>query len=383
LTSNDIISFIQDLTSPSKPIATGPDEVETAVTGRCNLSCQYCYYADFMQKRGDLPTERWLAFFEELGQLCVRRVTITGGEPFLRPDLFRLIDGIIENRMRYRILTNGTLITDEIISAFREGKRRKRLDFIQVSIDGSCAEIHDLSRPRSFDRALHGLRLLKNAGFPVTVRVTLNPHNIRDIENIARLLIDDVGIDNFMVNETDESGAACNNPISVVLSDEDRLYARKIFSSLIRKYEGKISSTYGPLAVVKKLKDIDTCIAQGKTEIPGGGTISCCGRVFGKIAVLHDGTMVPCINLPTLVMGVIGMHPLKEVWITSPAINAVRLLWKVPLSGLPECNGCKYLEYCLGGCPSISLRIHGRLTGIDPMWCYKKYFERGEEYGNI
>ena len=123
-----------------------PRSVDIAITGRCNLRCKYCFYADEMTALSDQPTERWLALFAELGELAVQRVTLTGGEAFTRPDLFDLIDGIVENRMRYSILTNGTLITDDVLKEFRVGKRRLRLDAVQVSIDGSNAQTHNRSR---------------------------------------------------------------------------------------------------------------------------------------------------------------------------------------------------------------------------------------------
>jgi MoaA/NifB/PqqE/SkfB family radical SAM enzyme len=153
-------------------VMSSPKHVDIAITGKCNLACQYCFYADEMVARKNLPTERWLSFFNELGQLGVMTVCLTGGEVFTRPDLFELIDGIIANRMRYSLLSNGTLITEETLKQFEVGKRRQRLDSIQISVDGSSAEVHDLSRPKSFGRALRGLKLLKEAGYPVTVRVS-------------------------------------------------------------------------------------------------------------------------------------------------------------------------------------------------------------------
>lgn len=90
--------------------------------------------------------------------------------------------------------TAGSLNTEETLAAFGVGKRRMRLDSIQVSIDGSCAAIHDRSRPPvSFERAMRSLRLLKASGFPVTVRVTINRHNVDDLPAIARLLLEEVG----------------------------------------------------------------------------------------------------------------------------------------------------------------------------------------------
>jgi MoaA/NifB/PqqE/SkfB family radical SAM enzyme len=110
--------------------------INIALTGRCNLRCKYCFYADEMTALRDLPTDKWLAFFEELGRLKVMDVTLTGGEVFTRRDLFELIDGVVANRMRYTLLSNGTLIDEKMLAKFEEGKRRLRLNSIQISIDG-------------------------------------------------------------------------------------------------------------------------------------------------------------------------------------------------------------------------------------------------------
>lgn len=50
-------------------VMSSPKHVDIAITGKCNLACQYCFYADEMVARSNLPTERWLSFFEELGRL--------------------------------------------------------------------------------------------------------------------------------------------------------------------------------------------------------------------------------------------------------------------------------------------------------------------------
>ena len=140
--------------------------VNIAITGRCNLRCKYCFYADEMTALRDLPTDRWLAFFEELGGLKVMDVTLTGGEVFTRRDLFDLIDGVIANRMRYNLLSNGTLIDEKMLAKFDEGKRRLRLNSIQISIDGSTAEINDQSRPKSFDACGAWFEDAERSGFP-------------------------------------------------------------------------------------------------------------------------------------------------------------------------------------------------------------------------
>lgn len=363
-----------DLTLPPEGLSNAPKSVDLSLTGGCNLKCRYCFYADSMAARSDLPTGRWLSFFEELGILGVQRVSLSGGEVFVRPDIFTLIDGVIENRMRFSILSNGTLITEEVINALQEGKRRLRLDSIQVSIDGSSAGIHDLSRPpHSFDRAVRGLRLLVEAKFPVTVRVTLNHHNITDLENIAHLLIDDIGLLGFSTNEAEMMGTARCNGENIMLSVAERNSAMEVLTRLDERYGGRIGAQAGPLSRAKMFRDIEGRMARGETGIPGRGTLCSCGGVFSKMAVLHDGTMVPCNLLPALTMGVIGLHSLQDAWMRSPAINAVRRRWDVPLSALEECKDCQYTGFCTGGCPASVMAKSGRLIGIDPLSCYREY----------
>ena len=215
------------MSEPAAPVSlprvpSVPSSVEIAITGRCNLSCKYCFYADEMVALSDLPTERWLAFFEELGRLAVQRVTLTGGEVFTRPDLFELIDGVVANRMRYSLLSNGTLISEKVLQQFEIGRRRLRLDSIQLSVDGSRAEVHDKSRPGSFERTMRALRLLRQAGFPVVVRVTINRHNVDDLENIARLLLDEMGLDSFGTNEAFHCGIVERQEEGIVLTPAQR-----------------------------------------------------------------------------------------------------------------------------------------------------------------
>ena len=363
---------VRDFTVPPPGIPGAPNDVDLGITGRCNLSCRYCFYADSMKEKHDIPLPAWQAILAELGDLAVQRVCLSGGEVFLRDDLFAIIDSVIGNKMRYSILTNGTLLTEKVIKKFDTGKRRLRLDSIQVSIDGSKAEIHDLSRPqKSFDRAVHGLRLLVDAKFPATVRVTLNRHNIDDLEGIARLLIDDIGLSGFSTNEAGPMGTARCHGGNIVLTHEQRRSAMKTLAELSERYGNRISATAGPLAMAEMVAELDRLRAAGETRQEGRGTLCSCGGVFSKMAILHDGTMVPCNLLPTLVMGVAGMHSVKEAWLHSPAINSVRYRYEVPITAIPTCTGCTYTGFCAGGCPAIVMAEKGRLLGIDPLSCYR------------
>ena len=130
------------------PVMRTPRNVQIEITARCNLRCRYCYFFNNPEvEYRDLSTEEWLTFFDELGRAGVMRLSLAGGEPFIREDLPELLEGIVRNRLRFSLLSNGGLIDDEI-AAFIAGTGR--CDYVQVSVDGSCPETHDAGRGVEF-----------------------------------------------------------------------------------------------------------------------------------------------------------------------------------------------------------------------------------------
>jgi SynChlorMet cassette radical SAM/SPASM protein ScmE len=172
---------------------------------------------------GDLPAAAWLQFFEELNRCAVTEVTLAGGEPFIRGDLKEIISGIVRNRMRFQILSNGTLIDDEIASFIAS---TGRCNYVQVSIDGSMPESHDVMRGRgSFAKALQGLMTLRRHGVPAAVRVTIHRKNVHDLEGIAKLLLEDLRLSSFGTNSVGAMGLCRKNAEMVQLTTEERVLA--------------------------------------------------------------------------------------------------------------------------------------------------------------
>ena len=350
---------------------SSPRHVDIAVTGRCNLSCAYCFYADEMTSRTDLPTERWLALFQELGNLRVMTACLTGGEAFTRPDFFELVDGIIANHMRYSILSNGTLINEKTLAEFEKGKRRQRLDSIQISIDGSSAEVHDHSRPSSFERALRGLKLLNGAGLPLTVRVTINRFNYTDLESTARLLLEELDLPGFSTNEAYPCGATNRYQDEMLLNPLQR---RQVMDTLLRlneRYQDRISASAGPLVLAQEECAIHDAQLRGEKEFLGRGRLTACGGVFEQIAILHDGTIVPCHVISGLHLGNILTDDLGEVWRSSPLMQALRQRREISLDTIEPCQDCNFKGYCSGGCPGGALFLNGDFNTRNPMDCYR------------
>ena len=121
--------------------------------------------------------------------------------------------------MRFSVLTNGTLVTDEI-SEFLVSTGR--CNSVQVSIDGSIPMTHEVFRGKgTFAKALNGLKSLMKYNLPVTVRVTVHKYNIDDLEAVTKLLLEDIGIPSFSTNSASFMGLCRQNAEQVQMTAED------------------------------------------------------------------------------------------------------------------------------------------------------------------
>jgi len=161
-----------------------------SVTSRCNQSCLHCaVYADHFTYGPDLTTDQWLAFIEHMADLKIFRVKISGGEPFVREDIFDILDALYEKPIRMSINTNATLIDTE--RARKIGRYSDKLDDVMVSLDGATAASHDALRgPGAFEAALEGIECLIDHVNNVNAYATVTRFNYRELEEITRLAAD-------------------------------------------------------------------------------------------------------------------------------------------------------------------------------------------------
>ena len=357
--------------------ADGPKSLDLSLTGRCNLHCAYCFYSQEMKSLQDLPQDEWRSFFKELQDLSVRDVCLSGGEVFLRPDLWELIDALTDCRLRYSLLTNGTLVTADTLAQFEAGKRRQRLSSIQISIDGSCADVHDKSRGQgSFEKAIRGLRLLRDAGFPVTVRVTINRHNVDDLDNIARLLLEEIKIPSFGTNDAMPMGAGCDNQKTITLMPRQQVKAMKTLARLAGQYDGRITATAGPLAKWRSYQEMEHARATGEMSTRWQmGYLTACGCMYGKLSVHHNGIITPCNILAGMELGRINRDALKDIWKTHPLLQSLKDRRQIPMTEVPGCEDCEWAPYCNGSCPGLAYELTGDVSRANPHDCYRRFLK--------
>jgi len=154
------MSGLSSAESEIAPMKPGPQQAIIAVTYRCNARCTMC---DIWQKEPVAEIEP-SAYYHLPASL--REINLTGGEPFLRDDLDKIVAVLAERTPRARIVisSNGLLTERLAETAPRLKKIAPRLG-VRVSIDGD-RETHDRLRgvPGAHDKAWASLAALRAAG---------------------------------------------------------------------------------------------------------------------------------------------------------------------------------------------------------------------------
>ncbi|WP_300040414.1 SynChlorMet cassette radical SAM/SPASM protein ScmE [Methanospirillum sp.] len=352
-----------------------PKSIDVDITSRCNLHCKYCFHRTSPADTGrEISASEWTKFFEECGNAGVMTITIGGGEPFIKKDLPDIIRGIVANRMRFVLLSNGGLITPEIANFIAS---TGRCDYVQISIDGSCAAVHDRFRGTgAFDGAIRGITILKEAGAPVTSRITIHRYNLDDLENAVHLLLDEINMGVISTNSVSNQGLARENEEEVSLTPAETCIAMEKIIELAKLYNNRITATAGPLSQGREFQEMERARLDGRT-IPGRGFLSGCGCMWNKMAVRPDGTYVPCGMLSHIELGKINQDRLLDIWQNHPEFTRLRQRYTIPLSKFPDCIDCGYQMVCTGNCPADGYSSTGDVYVPSPNGCLKKFLTDG------
>ena len=153
-----------------------------AVTDRCNLRCTYCMPAEgiaYLPEKKLLSWEEMLRIVHVLNQLGIRKVRITGGEPFVRPGLMEFLQELakIEN-LEICLTTNGVLLENHLDSLQNLGIKN-----VNLSLDSLDSErFFKITRRNDFDQVYRNLMRMIEANFIVKLNaVVMHGMNETDI----------------------------------------------------------------------------------------------------------------------------------------------------------------------------------------------------------
>lgn len=129
------------------------------VTKACNLRCLHCYSISGEKLKHELSFEEIKNIIDQSKALGALRIFFTGGEPFMRADILKILKYADDNNFAIYISTNGTLLNKKIARSLNS---LRHLRTLQISIDG-LEKTHDIIRNKkgTFNKAISSAKLIK------------------------------------------------------------------------------------------------------------------------------------------------------------------------------------------------------------------------------
>ena len=157
------------------------------VTQSCDLACKHCRAAaQPIAHPDELTNEEGKELIDQIADMGVPIFVFTGGDPMKRKDVFELIRYAAGKGVQVALTPSATpLLTREAIFKLKEAG----LVRLGISLDGSCAEIHDKFRglPGAWARTIQAIAWANEAGIPIQVHTTISRHNAHDLDNLCAL----------------------------------------------------------------------------------------------------------------------------------------------------------------------------------------------------
>ena len=317
-----------------------PLHVMLELTNQCNLWCRHCYIADRPPK-SELTLAEYRDVLDQLADEGTLFLTLTGGEPLIRPDFFEIASYARRKEFALTIFSNGTLITPEVADRLRELCPQR----VEISILGGCASTHDgiTQVGGSFDRAVRGAALLVERGVKVQLKTTWMRENIEESGQI-HALTEEMGASfrggTLIINRRDGSAETTN---LLVTEDQLRAMAQRSYD----ENPERVVPPDPPRLTEEQQQFMIPC---------GTGQTSCRIDSYGNI---H-----PCAAID-ISLGSLREKRFSHIWHGSEELEKIRA---IRVSDLAECSSCELYMRC-NRCPGQVMMETGSLLTASGQAC--------------
>lgn len=332
-------------------------EMDIHLTNRCNLLCKTCCYSSNELRLGELTKKQLMAVVDEAISLGCEEFHLSGGEPFLRKDLFDLIDSILSKNVELRLQTNGKLLTKLNARQLHS----LGLDNLMISLDGPTMETCDALRGTgSYDGAIGGIRNALEAHLNVRVNAVLTKSNSYSFLEIVKL-VDSMGVKTCSSFYFTPIGRGSQHQ-NLWIPPREYIKLFSVLSSEISRYSLNANKIH---IIMEKAyatwKEATSISIEGFTGCGGG-----CGHVLNKrdyLIVRCDGNVYPCILLidTPFSLGNVKNESLEKIWRYA---KNWRILNREHAAN--ECGDCIHLGLCNGGCAGYANMLSGSYSRPDP-----------------
>ncbi|MES9901885.1 MAG: radical SAM protein [Sedimenticola sp.] len=349
---------------------SAPILVDFNITNRCNLHCPFCYANSTKDAEDELDFDTIKSILFQLDEMNVQRVSLVGGEPFIRDDIFDILSVCDHLDFSLIINTNAYLLTEEKIKRLK----KHNISGVMISLDGP-KDVHDKLRGKgAYDKVVASISYFKKHKIPHASLFTLTAQNaeylIETILSNERSGINNTGV--MMVCPTGRAGEKQLVPYkewsSLFNEVTDLLLAGTISSNIkfIPPNESKVfwelflplkdsgrpellSEVWGISTEQKMDRRSLSCKAGIDTA-----AIDCLGNVYGCDLM---------ISYPELRAGNLKENTFREIWDGSSFLNSLRRIDINNLEG--ACSSCNN-DWCGGGCRVAAFALsNGNIEASD------------------
>lgn len=304
-----------------------PTDCHWDVTRRCNASCDYCFIHDNNAK--DLPTNDMLDIADRLSRSGILYLSLSGGEPFIRPDILTILERVIKNDFFWiSLFTNGTLITDDHLKFLKANA--KYITEIQMSAYSHDPAVNDayFAIDGALEKILRVGRLLQEAGIHTRIGISIFDFNVNDIKEMRRFFLSHKFSVKFAImkvlNDRNRDNVAQNN------------LSYDFYRTVLQNMDGDMLS--------HMKKNMDNCIS-GRMR-----NYNICGGMKHFISVDPEGFVHPCPLMTGIRLGhILYESNIADMLKKSDEYLKIRDLTKHDLPGCSTCSFGGFCSVCIAG----------------------------------
>ena len=331
-----------------------PLSVHFDLTYRCNERCVHCYLDH--DDHGELTTAECLKVLDDLASSGTLFLTFSGGEIFLRPDLYEILAAARRLHFDISLKTNALLVTAERAARLRElGVRRA-----QISVYSDIPAVHDAitKAPGSLQRTLAAIPILLEQGLQVKLACPLMQENLmayRGVMALAEKLGVPYILDLTITPMMDGSGGPLEHRASV--------------SSLLPVLRDPVLHACEPhmtpqaASAMKAFQPVVGSAVSSGIESSAYQDLPCSAG-HNSCYISPYGDVFPCVQLPQAA-GNLRREKFDDIWYHAPQLERLRAIRE---SQLPICSRCELRSYC-ERCPGLALMEGGDLLGAYERAC--------------
>lgn len=333
--------------------------IQLHITENCDQRCRHCYI--FAEANKKPPVSMDFAQMQEvvrkvetfLGRMDMRpNWHITGGDPLLNSDFWKLAELLKEKKQSYLLMGNPFHLTENVCKRLKD----TGCHAYQVSIDG-MEKTHDWFRmPGSFRKTLEVFPILRAAGIESVVSMTVSELNYKELPDVMDMM-EEASVDQFGFARYVPTSAEKDNAIPP-------MEYRKLLETYIQKRrEAKLRGSFTYFALKDHLLAL-YLYEEGKFHPPayshrsGDHMPAGCHCANGTMAICADGTVMACRRMESSALGNIFTDDLSDMW--TEAKKRYR-----QYNRFADCARCKLEPWCRG-CPAVSAAVTGDYYGRDP-----------------